>query len=145
MWYMCVHVNKDFINSDWKPPYWNIIDSVKYMSWKQNWWNYFRRVATQGGRRSKSSAPHVNPWCFVVAENTPKLHRSRMACCCRANAHVPVVGIAIKNVRWPVAPQSAHVSEWPGGRHRHQSGVSTRYGNFVNWCTFSALHLAANI
>jgi hypothetical protein len=24
----CVHVNKDFINSDWKPPYWNIFAIV---------------------------------------------------------------------------------------------------------------------
>ena len=29
----------------------------------------------------------VNPWCFVVAENTPKIPLSRMACCSLAHAH----------------------------------------------------------
>jgi len=37
----------------------------------------------------------VNPLCLVVAENTPKIPRSQMACCCRAHAFVPVVGDAV--------------------------------------------------
>jgi len=37
--------------------------------------NYYRRVAKYGGRRSKSSVAKVNPWCFVVAENTPKFKK----------------------------------------------------------------------
>ena len=59
-----------------------------------------RRVAKYGARRSKSSVPKVNAWFFVVAEDTQKLPRSRMACCCRAHAHVPVVGVAVEDVRW---------------------------------------------
>jgi len=61
-------------------------------------WNFSRHVAKYGGRRSKSSVPKVNPWCFVVMENAPKLPRSRLACCCCAHAHVPVVGDAVEDV-----------------------------------------------
>ena len=32
--------------------------------------NYYRQEYKYGGRRSKSFAPKVNPWCLVVAENT---------------------------------------------------------------------------
>jgi hypothetical protein len=56
------------------------------------------RVAKYGSHCSKSSVPKINPWCFVVAENTPKLPRSRMACCCRAHAQVPVVGDAVEDI-----------------------------------------------
>jgi hypothetical protein len=55
-------------------------------------WNYFRRVAKYGGRRSRSSVSKVIPWCFAVAENTPKLPRSRMACYYRAHAYIPLGG-----------------------------------------------------
>ena len=61
--------------------------------------NYYRCVAKYGGRRSKSSVAKVNPLCFVVAENTPKIPRSRMVCCCCAHAHVPVLGDAVEDVR----------------------------------------------
>jgi hypothetical protein len=30
--------------------------------------NYFKRADKYGGRRSKSSVPKVNPWCFIVAK-----------------------------------------------------------------------------
>ena len=62
-------------------------------------WNYSRRVAKYGGRRRKLSVPKVNPWCSVVAENALKLPWSRMACCCRAHAQVPVAGDAVEDVR----------------------------------------------
>jgi hypothetical protein len=104
--------------------------------------NCSRRAVKYGGRRSKSSVPKANPWCFVIAEKTPNLPRSRMACCCRA--HVPVVGDAVEEVRWPVAHHSEHDVEGLGG-YSLQSVVATRCKNFVNGCTFSALHLAANI
>jgi len=56
------------------------------------------RVIKYGDRRRKPSVPKVNPWFFVVAENTQKIPRSRMACCCRAHARVPVVGDAVADV-----------------------------------------------
>jgi hypothetical protein len=65
-----------------------------------NWGNYSMRVTKYGGRHSKSSVPKVNPWFLVVAENTQKIPRSRMACCCRAPAKIPVAGDAVEYVRW---------------------------------------------
>ena len=56
------------------------------------------RVAKFGGRRSKSSVRKVNPWCFVVAENTPKIPRLQMVWCSLAHAHVPAVGDAVGDV-----------------------------------------------
>jgi len=56
------------------------------------------RGAKYGGRRRKSSVPRVNPWCLVFAVNTPKLPQSRMACCCRAHAQIPVVVDAVEDV-----------------------------------------------
>ena len=36
-------------------------------------WQYYRKTCKYSGRRSKSSAPKLHPWCTVVADNTEKV------------------------------------------------------------------------
>jgi hypothetical protein len=96
--------------------------------------NYFRRAAKYGGRRSKSSVPKVNPWCFIVVEYTQKLPPSRMASCSHAHVHIPVMGVALKDVCLPGTFHTAFDAEGAGGQDPVHCGDEVQ--EFCEWVQF---------